>query len=89
VKPTGEIYWFNNMAYPGTLRHSEPEAIPSAEWQRRRLDVHRDDPAFIRSAAVDSEPELQFKMDFVVALVSTFSNRSLLTRGPILLLTQE
>ncbi|MEO7909250.1 MAG: NAD(P)/FAD-dependent oxidoreductase [Roseiflexaceae bacterium] len=48
VKPSGEIYWFNNMAYPGTPRRSEMEAIPSAEWQRRLLDVHRDDPAFIQ-----------------------------------------
>ncbi|MEP7190884.1 MAG: NAD(P)/FAD-dependent oxidoreductase, partial [Roseiflexaceae bacterium] len=47
VKPSGEIYWFNNMAYPGTPRRSELEAIPSLEWQRRLLDVHRDDPAFI------------------------------------------
>jgi FAD-dependent urate hydroxylase len=47
VKPSGEIYWFNNMAYPGTPRRSELEAIPSAEWQRRLLDIHRDDPAFI------------------------------------------
>ncbi len=47
VKPSGEIYWFNNMAYPGTPRRSELEAIPSAEWQQRLLDVHRGDPAFI------------------------------------------
>jgi 2-polyprenyl-6-methoxyphenol hydroxylase-like FAD-dependent oxidoreductase len=49
VKPSGEIYWFNNMAYPGTPRRSELEAIPSAEWQRRLLDVHRDDPALIQA----------------------------------------
>jgi 2-polyprenyl-6-methoxyphenol hydroxylase-like FAD-dependent oxidoreductase len=48
VKPSGEIYWFNNMAYPGAPRRSELEAIPSAEWQRRLLDIHRDDPAFIQ-----------------------------------------
>jgi 2-polyprenyl-6-methoxyphenol hydroxylase-like FAD-dependent oxidoreductase len=49
VKPSGEIYWFNNMAYPGTPRRSELETIPSEEWQRRLLDVHRDDPAFIQA----------------------------------------
>jgi 2-polyprenyl-6-methoxyphenol hydroxylase-like FAD-dependent oxidoreductase len=48
VKPSGEIYWFNNMAYPGAPRRSELEAIPHAEWQRRLLDIHRDDPAFIQ-----------------------------------------
>jgi 2-polyprenyl-6-methoxyphenol hydroxylase-like FAD-dependent oxidoreductase len=48
VKPSGEIYWFNNMAYPGTPRRSELEAIPSAEWQQRLLDIHRGDPAFIQ-----------------------------------------
>jgi FAD-dependent urate hydroxylase len=48
VKPSGEIYWFNNMAYPGTPRRSELEAIPATEWQRRLLDVHREDPAFIQ-----------------------------------------
>jgi len=55
VKPSGEIYWFNNMAYPGTPRRSELEAIPSAEWQRRLLDVHRDDPAFIQEIIRASE----------------------------------
>jgi 2-polyprenyl-6-methoxyphenol hydroxylase-like FAD-dependent oxidoreductase len=49
VKPSGEIYWFNNMAYRGTPRRSELEAIPSAEWQQRLLEVHRDDPAFIQT----------------------------------------
>jgi 2-polyprenyl-6-methoxyphenol hydroxylase-like FAD-dependent oxidoreductase len=49
VKPSGEIYWFNNMAYPGTPRRSELEAIPAAEWQRRLLDIHRGDPAFIQA----------------------------------------
>jgi FAD-dependent urate hydroxylase len=48
VKPSGEIYWFNNMAYPGTPRRSELEAIPAAEWQRKLLDIHRDDPVFIQ-----------------------------------------
>ena len=48
VKQSGEIYWFNNMAYPGTPRRSELEAIPHTEWQRRLLDVHQDDPAFIQ-----------------------------------------
>ena len=49
VKPSGEIYWFNNMAFPGTPRRSELEAIPHVEWQRRLLDVHQDDPAFIQA----------------------------------------
>ncbi len=48
VKPSGEIYWFNNMAYPGTPRRSELEAIPSAEWQRRLLEIHAGDPSFIQ-----------------------------------------
>jgi len=55
VKPSGEIYWFNNMAYPGTPRRSELEAIPSAEWQRRLLDVHSNDPAFIQEIIRASE----------------------------------
>jgi 2-polyprenyl-6-methoxyphenol hydroxylase-like FAD-dependent oxidoreductase len=55
VKPSGEIYWFNNMAYTGTPRRSELEAIPAAEWQRRLLELHRDDPAFIQEIIRASE----------------------------------
>jgi 2-polyprenyl-6-methoxyphenol hydroxylase-like FAD-dependent oxidoreductase len=55
VKPSGEIYWFNIMAYPGAPRRSELEAISSAEWQRRLLDIHRDDPPFIQEIIRASE----------------------------------
>ncbi|WP_029215664.1 FAD-dependent oxidoreductase [Kallotenue papyrolyticum] len=48
VKPDGEIYWFNNLAYPGTPRRAELEAIPEAEWRERLLALHRDDQSVIR-----------------------------------------
>ncbi|HEX5692554.1 MAG TPA: NAD(P)/FAD-dependent oxidoreductase [Roseiflexaceae bacterium] len=47
VKPNGEIYWFNNLAYPGTPRRSELEAIPQAEWREQLLALHRNDQPFI------------------------------------------
>lgn len=48
VKPDGEIYWFNNLAYPGEPRRSELEAIAHDEWQRRMLELHRGDQPFIQ-----------------------------------------
>jgi len=48
VKPNGEIYWFNNLAYPGEPRRSELEAIPQVEWQEQLLALHRNDQPFIQ-----------------------------------------
>jgi 2-polyprenyl-6-methoxyphenol hydroxylase-like FAD-dependent oxidoreductase len=48
VKPDGEIYWFNNMAYPGVPRRSELAAIPHTAWQQQLLEVHRGDQPFIQ-----------------------------------------
>jgi 2-polyprenyl-6-methoxyphenol hydroxylase-like FAD-dependent oxidoreductase len=48
VKPDGEIYWFNNLSYPGAPRRSELEAIPHDEWQRMLLALHNDDQPFIQ-----------------------------------------
>lgn len=47
VKPHGEVWWFNNIAYRGEPRRSELAAIPHAVWQQRLLDLHRDDQPFI------------------------------------------
>lgn len=47
MKPTGEIYWFNNLAYPDEPRRSELEAIPQAAWQQRLLALHSKDQPFI------------------------------------------
>lgn len=48
VKPDGEVYWFNNLAYPGSPRRSELEAIPEQDWQQRVLSLHSDDQPFIQ-----------------------------------------
>jgi 2-polyprenyl-6-methoxyphenol hydroxylase-like FAD-dependent oxidoreductase len=48
AKPDGEIYWFNNLAYPGTPRRAELEAIPQREWQAQLLALHRNDQPFIQ-----------------------------------------
>lgn len=49
AKPDGEIYWFNNLAYPGAPRRSELEAIPHNEWQRQLLALHSNDQPFIQA----------------------------------------
>jgi 2-polyprenyl-6-methoxyphenol hydroxylase-like FAD-dependent oxidoreductase len=48
VKPDGEIYWFENLAYPGTPRRSELEAIPNEEWKARLLAMHAADLPLIQ-----------------------------------------
>lgn len=47
AKPDGEVYWFNNLAYPGAPRRTELEAIPQMEWRQRLLDLHSNDQPFI------------------------------------------
>jgi 2-polyprenyl-6-methoxyphenol hydroxylase-like FAD-dependent oxidoreductase len=48
VKPDGEIYWFNNLAYPGEPRRSELAAISQKEWQQKLLALHSGDQPFIQ-----------------------------------------
>lgn len=48
AKPDGEIYWFSNLAYPGTPRRSDLEAIPQEEWQNRLLELYSNDQPFIQ-----------------------------------------
>jgi 2-polyprenyl-6-methoxyphenol hydroxylase-like FAD-dependent oxidoreductase len=48
VKPDGEIYWFNNLAYPREPGRTELEAIPEAEWQQQLLALHSGDQPFIQ-----------------------------------------
>jgi FAD-dependent urate hydroxylase len=47
VVPSGEVYWFENFHHPEEPDRAELEAIPSSEWQRRLLEVHRGDPDHI------------------------------------------
>lgn len=44
VCPSGEIYWFSDMAFPGQPTRRELNAIPRQEWRRRLLELHSDDP---------------------------------------------
>ena len=48
VNPSGEIYWFENHAYPGEPRRSELEAISRAAWQQKLLSLHTGDQPFIQ-----------------------------------------
>jgi 2-polyprenyl-6-methoxyphenol hydroxylase-like FAD-dependent oxidoreductase len=49
VKPSGEIFWFNNHARPGAPRRSELERIPQAERRRELMELHKDDQPFINA----------------------------------------
>lgn len=49
IAPDGEIYWFENLGYPGTPRRSELEAIPNEAWKERLLALHKDDQPFINA----------------------------------------
>jgi 2-polyprenyl-6-methoxyphenol hydroxylase-like FAD-dependent oxidoreductase len=49
VKPDGEIYWFENLAHPGTPRRSELDAIPNEEWKARLLAMHKEDQPLIQA----------------------------------------
>lgn len=47
VQPSGEIFWFNNLAYRDAPQQRELSAIPSTTWQQRLLDLHSGDQPFI------------------------------------------
>jgi 2-polyprenyl-6-methoxyphenol hydroxylase-like FAD-dependent oxidoreductase len=49
IKPDGEIYWFENLAYPGRPRRSELDAISNEEWKTRLLAMHRHDQPEIQA----------------------------------------
>ncbi len=49
IKPDGEIYWFENLAYPGTPRRSELDAISDEEWKARLLAMHKADQPMIQA----------------------------------------
>ena len=49
IKPDGEIYWFENIGYPGTPRRSELEAIRDDEWKARLLAMHEEDQPMIQA----------------------------------------
>lgn len=58
VKPDGEIYWFENLAHPGTPRRSALEAIPDATWKARLLALHADDQPLIQAIIRATEHQL-------------------------------
>lgn len=45
VRPSGEVFWFNNMALDAEPTREEFGAITNDEWRRRLLDLHADDAA--------------------------------------------
>lgn len=45
--PSGEVYWFSNVAWPEEPSRSELEAVSGDRWHRRLLSLHADDPASI------------------------------------------
>jgi 2-polyprenyl-6-methoxyphenol hydroxylase-like FAD-dependent oxidoreductase len=45
VSPTGEIWWFANPPCGRELSEQELAAIPTAEWQRRLIDLFAADAA--------------------------------------------
>jgi 2-polyprenyl-6-methoxyphenol hydroxylase-like FAD-dependent oxidoreductase len=45
VTPGGEVYWFDNLAWPQKPEWQELEAVPDAERREQLLRLHRDDPA--------------------------------------------
>jgi 2-polyprenyl-6-methoxyphenol hydroxylase-like FAD-dependent oxidoreductase len=48
ISPEGDVYWFENLAYPGTPRRSELEAIPGEEWKARIMALHKEDQPYIQ-----------------------------------------
>lgn len=44
VKPSGEVYWFSNVPWPGEPGRDELGTLSNEAWKRRLLELHQDDP---------------------------------------------
>jgi FAD-dependent urate hydroxylase len=53
--PSGEIFWFQNLAWRGEPDRGELDAIPAPRWRQTLLDVHRDDHAPITAIIAADE----------------------------------
>jgi 2-polyprenyl-6-methoxyphenol hydroxylase-like FAD-dependent oxidoreductase len=40
VRPSGEVYWFANMAWPGEPTREQLAAISPGEWKRRLFELY-------------------------------------------------
>ena len=56
--PSGEIYWFENVAEPTAPDRNRLEAIPDVEWRQRLLDRHRHDHEPIAEIIRSTEGEI-------------------------------
>lgn len=45
IRPSGEVYWFSDIGYPGQPTRRELEAVDREVWKGRLAELHRDDPA--------------------------------------------
>lgn len=45
IRPSGEVYWFSDLAYPGQPTRRELDAIDRGVWKQKLLELHHDDPA--------------------------------------------
>ncbi len=47
AKPDDEVYWFDNLPWPGEPARGEHGSMSNDEWKRHLLDAHEDDSSFI------------------------------------------
>lgn len=59
VVPSGEVYWFQNFHRAAEPDRDELKAIPSAEYQRMLLEMHRDDHAPISEIIGSTEGRIE------------------------------
>ena len=80
IKPSGEIYWFENHAYPGEPRRPELEAIPQALWQQKLLNLHEGDQPFIREMIGQTEGDIGMYPIYDIATLPRWY------KGPVILI---
>jgi FAD-dependent urate hydroxylase len=54
--PTGDVFWFQNSAFPDEPDYKELRAIPEDEWRAKLIEVHKDDHAPITDILAASGP---------------------------------
>jgi len=58
VKPSGEVYWFANLARAGEPTARELAAVPAADWKRELLDLFEGDVDLIGEVIRSTEGDV-------------------------------
>lgn len=58
VKPSGDVWWFCNVDYPGEPTRQRVAAIPNEDWKKRILELFSEDQSLISQIISETKGEI-------------------------------